>query len=100
MDKKNIAIILLTASLVVVIGFFVYKTKKQQAKQEQLLRNLEYNAANVKGDNKGKPKDPCKDVAVNNSLRKKGKACIKHRLPEFKLISLINTISKDNRCNI
>jgi Tfp pilus assembly protein PilO len=71
MDKKNSIIILLIVSLVATMGSFFYNTKKQQEVQQQLLRNLEYKAASAGGDNKGKPKDPYKEVAVNNALRKK-----------------------------
>jgi|GEM_PF-1498961 len=73
MDKKNSIIIFLIVALVATMGFFVYNTKKQQEVQQQLLRNLEYNAANTGGDNKGKPKDPYKEIAVNNALRKKAR---------------------------
>ncbi|MBL0264779.1 MAG: AgmX/PglI C-terminal domain-containing protein [Leptospiraceae bacterium] len=73
MDKKNNIIIVLTALLVAMGGLFVYNMKKQQEIQQQLLRNMEYNAANVGGDNKGKPKDPYKEIAVNNALRKKAR---------------------------
>lgn len=71
MDKKNTIIVLLIVALVVTMSFLFYNTKKQQEVQQQLLRNLEYSAANSGGDNKGKPKDPYKEVAVNNALRKK-----------------------------
>ncbi len=73
MDKKNSVIILLIVALVITMGFFFYNTKKQQEVQQQLLRNLEYSIANTGGDNKGKPKDPYKEVAVNNALRKKAR---------------------------
>jgi hypothetical protein len=73
MDKKNSIIILLIVALAATMGFFFYNTKKQQEVQQQLLRNLEYKAANASGDNKGKPKDPYKEVAVNNALRKKAR---------------------------
>ncbi len=71
MDKKNGIIILLIVALVAAMGFFFYQTKKQQEIQQQLLSSLKYNAAN--GDGKGKLKDPYKEIAVNNALRKKAK---------------------------
>ena len=73
MDKKDRFILALVLVIVAMLAFIVYNTKKQQEVQQQLLRTMEYNSANPGGDNKGKPKDPYKEIAVNNSLRKKAR---------------------------
>ena len=71
MDRKNTIILGMALLLVVLSGYLVYNARQQQDLQKQLLRTMEYNAANVGGDGKSRSKDPYKEIAVRNTLRKK-----------------------------
>lgn len=71
MEKKNIIILILGTSLFFSFAFFYYNMEKQKEMYLKTMKNLQYNMS--KGNGKSKNKDPYKEVAVNNSLRKKAR---------------------------
>jgi hypothetical protein len=72
MDIKNKIIIGLIVGIGFILGLFFFNLKKQQD-LEHLFRNMQYGSSNSKEDSSGKRKDPYKELAVGNSLRKKGR---------------------------
>ncbi|MCP5500644.1 MAG: AgmX/PglI C-terminal domain-containing protein [Leptospiraceae bacterium] len=69
MDKKNLIIGVLTFSLLAITVLFFYNSQKQKEMYLKTMKSLQYSLN--RGEGKGKDKDPYKEIAVNNSLRKK-----------------------------
>ncbi len=70
MDRKNVLIIIGFAILILSVGFLLYNQHLQKEQNLRIIRGLELSN---KKDQKGAARDPYKETAVNNSLRKAAK---------------------------
>ncbi|WCL50544.1 AgmX/PglI C-terminal domain-containing protein [Leptospira sp. GIMC2001] len=68
-QNKSIYILLVSIISLLIVLFFILK--KQQDLQVQLIRSLDYKSSYLLGDQNNRSRDPYKEIAVNNALRKK-----------------------------